>query len=117
MIIFKELSIIFAIYLLGEFISLLLPFSFPGSLIGMFLLFLALWLKFIHLEDIKHVSDFLLKHMALFFIPAGVSVMCSFSLIQGYLIPISLTLLISTIFMLACIALAVDYLVKRVKDA
>ena len=115
--IFKELSIIFALYLLGEGISLLLPFALPGSIIGMFFLFLALSLKWLRLEDIKVVSDFLLKHMALFFIPAGVSVMNSFDLIEGLIIPITLTLVISTVFMLAFISLIVDFLVKRVKDA
>ena len=117
MLIFKELSIIFAIYLLGEGIALILPFDFPGSIIGMFILFLALSLKWLDVEDIKRVSDFLLKHMALFFIPAGVSVMSSFSLIEKEIVPISLTLIFSTLFMLAFIALIVDFLVKRVKDA
>ncbi len=117
MMIFKQLSIIFSIYLLGEAVSMLLPFSFPGGIIGMILLFTALLLKWIKIEDIKQVSDFFLKHMALFFIPAGVSVMSSFSLIEAYIIPISLTLILSCIFMLALIALSVDYLVKRVKDA
>jgi len=117
MIIFKELSIIFVIYLLGESTALFLPFTFPGSIIGMFLLFLALSFKWLALEDIKHVSDFLLKHMALFFIPAGVSVISSFSLIEAYIVPITLTLLLSTVIMLSFIALIVDFLVKRVKDA
>ncbi len=115
--VFKELSIIFAIYLMGEGISLLLPFDFPGSLIGMFILLTALSLKWLKLEDIRSVSDFLLKHMALFFIPAGVSVMTSFSLLQTYLIPISATLVFSALVMLSIIALIVDLLVKRVKDA
>jgi len=117
MMLFKQLSIIFSIYLLGEAVSMLLPFSFPGSIIGMVLLFIALLLKWIKIEEIKQVSDFFLKHMALFFIPAGVSVMSSFSLLEGYIIPISLTLILSCIFMLAFIALSVDFLVKRVKDA
>ncbi len=117
MMIFKQLSIIFSIYLLGEAVAIVLPFSFPGSIIGMLLLFIALLLKWIKIGDIKQVSDFFLKHMALFFIPAGVSVMSSYSLIEVYIIPISLTLILSCIFMLAFIALSVDYLVKRVKDA
>jgi holin-like protein len=117
MMIFKQLSIIFSIYLLGEAIAMLLPFSFPGSIIGMMLLFTALLLQWVKIEDIKQISDFFLKYMALFFIPAGVSVMSSFSLIEAYILPISLTLILSCVFMLAFIALSVDYLVKRVKDA
>lgn len=117
MTIFKEFSIILALYLLGEGISLLLPFSFPGSIIGMFLLFLALFFKLLKIDDIKSVSKFLLKHMALFFIPAGVSMMSSFSLIQEHIVSITLVLILSTLFMLAFISLSVDYLVARIKDA
>ncbi len=115
--IFKELSIIFFFYLLGEALAMTLPFSFPGSLLGMLLLFSALLFKWVRIEEIKLVSEFLLKHMALFFIPAGVSVMASFALIEAYIIPISVTLLLSALFMLAFIALLVDYFVKRVEDA
>lgn len=117
MTLFKEFSIILALYLLGEGISLLLPFVFPGSIIGMGLLFLALSLKLLKLEEIRLVSDFLLKYMPLFFIPAGVSVMSSAPLIEEYLLSIIFTLVLSAVFMLAFIALIVDYLVKKVKDA
>ena len=117
MTLFKEFSILIAFYLLGEGISLLLPFSFPGSIIGMGLLFLALLMKIITLKDIGVVSGFLLKYMPLFFIPAGVSVMSSVPLIEDHILTITLTLVLSAVFMLALIALIVDYLVKKVKDA
>ena len=117
MIIFKEFNIILALYLIGEGISLLLPFTFPGSVIGMFLLFLALVFKLLKIDDIKSVSQFLLKYMVLFFIPAGVSVMSSFALIEEHLASIILTLVLSALFMLVFISLIVDYLVARVKDA
>jgi len=116
MIIVKELSIVFALYLLGEGISQLLPFTFPGSIIGMVLLFLALLFQWLRLEQIKHVSTFFLKYMSLFFIPAGVSLMASFSLIEEHISSILLTLLFSTVFMLAFIALVVDFLIKKFKD-
>jgi len=116
MLFIKQFSIILFFYVLGEAISYLIPFSFPGSIIGMILLFLALSLKLVKIKDIKIVSDFFLKYMPLFFIPAGVSVMSSFQLIEAYLLPISLVLVISTIFMLTFISLIVDFLVKRVED-
>ena len=38
----KQAAIIFAVYLVGGFISSILPFSFPGSVISMILLFILL---------------------------------------------------------------------------
>ncbi len=113
MIIFKQLNIIFAFYLTGEGIALILPFSFPGGLIGLFFLYCALSLKWLHLEDVKLLSDFFIKYMAFFFIPAGVSIISSYSLIESAIIPIIGVLILSTIIIMAITALTVDYLVKR----
>ncbi len=115
MVIFKQLNIIFAFYLTGEGIALLLPFSFPGGLIGLFLLYLTLLLKWLHLEDVKLLSDFFLKYMAFFFIPAGVSIISSYTLIESAIIPIIGVLIISTIITMAITGLVVDYLIKRVE--
>jgi len=112
----KQFSIILFFFLLGEAIAYLLPFSFPGAILGMILLFIALSLKLVKTSDIKIVSDFFLKYMALFFIPAGVSIMSSYELIEQYLLSISVLLVLSTIFMLGFISLIVDYLIKRVGD-
>lgn len=115
MIIFKQLNIIFAFYLSGEGIALLLPFSFPGGLIGLFLLYVALSLKWLRLKDVKLLSDFFIKYMAFFFIPAGVSIISSYGLIKSAIIPIVGVLILSTIFVMAITGLIVDFLVKRVE--
>ena len=116
MYIFKELVFILAFYLLGEGISLVLPFSFPGSIIGMLVLFATLILGWIRLEDIQNISRFFLKYMPLFFIPAGVSVMASYDLIAASIIPIIFTLVLSTLFVLAATALLVEYFVTKAED-
>jgi holin-like protein len=113
MIIFKQLNIIFAFYLCGEGISLILPFSFPGGLIGLFLLYTALLLKWLHLEDIKLLSDFFIKYMAFFFIPAGVSIISSYPLIEHALVPIVGILIVSTIFVMAITGLVVDFFIRK----
>ncbi|HIC44338.1 MAG TPA: CidA/LrgA family protein [Sulfurimonas sp.] len=116
MLYLKQFSIILFFYLLGEGISYILPFEFPGSILGMIVLFLALSLNIVKPSDIKIVSDFFLKYMALFFIPAGVSLMSSYHLIEDYLLLISIILVISTVFMLSFISLLVDYFVKKAED-
>jgi len=112
---FQFLIILF-FYLLGEGISYILPFSFPGSIIGMILLFLALNFELLKIQDVKIISNFFFKYMALFFIPAGVSIMASYHLIEEHLVNILLVLALSTIFMLSFISLLVDYLIKKVED-
>ncbi len=116
MLIIKPFSIIMIFYLLGETLSYIFSFDFPGSIIGMILLFAALNLKIVKIEDVKVVSDFFLKYMPLFFIPAGVSIMSSFGLIEEHLISIVLVIVISTVLMLAFISLLVDFFVKKVED-
>ena len=115
MIIFKQLSIIFAFYLSGEGIALFLPFSFPGGLIGLFLLYSSLLLKWVALDDVKLLSDFFIKYMSFFFIPAGVSIISSYALIQSALLPIMGVLIISTFVVMIITGVIVDFLVKRVE--
>lgn len=72
--IFKQLFIIFLLCLVGEVAANLLPFQLPASVISLVLLFLLLTFQWIKSETIKEISEFLLKNMAFFFIPAGVSI-------------------------------------------
>ena len=64
-----QLLIVFAICLVSEMISAVLPFTLPASVIGILLLLLLLAFKIIKPNKLKDVSNFLLDHMALFFIP------------------------------------------------
>jgi len=64
-----QLVIVFAICLVSECISAVLPFTLPASVIGIILLLLLLAFKIIKPNKLKDVSNFLLDNMALFFIP------------------------------------------------
>ena len=60
---------------IGNFISKILPFAFPGSILGMLLLFSLLNLGIIKLHWIDASGALLLRHMALLFIPVAVSLL------------------------------------------
>ncbi len=60
---------------IGNFISKILPFPFPGSILGMLLLFSLLNLGIIKLHWIDASGALLLRHMALLFIPVAVSLL------------------------------------------
>ena len=76
--VFKQLLIIIAFTLLGTLISYLLGligFPFPGSLIGMILLFLALLFKLVKSEGISDVGQFFIDNMGIFFVPASIAIL------------------------------------------
>ena len=69
MSIFIQLVIVFAVCLVSEGISAVLPFTLPASVIGIILLLLLLAFKIVKPKQLSDVSGFLLDNMALFFIP------------------------------------------------
>ena len=67
--------IIFSFSIVGEWIATHLPFPIPGSIIGMLLLFLALLIKLIKIEDVKKGGTTLTQYLSFFFIPLTVGVL------------------------------------------
>lgn len=92
-----QIAVVFGICLIGQMISSILPFPFPGNIIAMILLFLLLLAKIIKPEQIKDFTGFLLANMAFFFVPAGVSILESYPIMKEHLLEIVLICLISTI--------------------
>ena len=109
---FKEIAIILAIYFMGETIVYLLDTRFPGGVVGMLLLLLSLHLKWVKINDIRLVSSFLLSYRPLFFIPASVSVMVTYTLMEGFYLQIVVITMVSTILVMALTAFVVQHFVQ-----
>lgn len=73
--VFWQIGILFLVSLLGEWITQFLHLPVPGSVVGMILLFGLLCGGILKIGQIQQVSDFLLKHMAFFFVPVAVGLM------------------------------------------
>jgi holin-like protein len=108
----KQFSIILSIYFLGELIQKFSGLPVPGNVIGMLILFFGLSTGIIKLNMIGKISDFLLENLAFFFLPAGVSLIACFALLEGKWTAILVVSLISTVITLAVTGLTVE-LVKR----
>ena len=108
--IIKQLCIIFALCMAGEIISYVLPFSFPGSIIGLLILLMLFVLKIMPKNAIDETGDFLLGNMAIFFIPASISLMTVMDMIAENILAIIIICCISTI----ATFLATAYTVKLV---
>ena len=60
---------------IGEALSTFFKLPVPGSIIGLFLLLIALQLKWIRPRHIHAVAEFLIVNMTILFLPAGVGMM------------------------------------------
>lgn len=99
------LFLILLFYLLGCLISALIGNFVPGSVIGMVLLFAALSLKWVRPGAVKRVSTFLLDNMMLFFVPVGVGLITSYTLLSRYMLAIIVASLVSTVLVIAVVGL------------
>lgn len=101
----KEVFYILFFYFTGEFISYFMDGFIPGSVIGMVLLFLALTCRVVKPEKVKRLSTLLTENMGLFFLPAGVGLMTSLGIISKYWAVIVTASVISTLLVIASVAL------------
>ena len=92
-----SLGVILLFCLFGEIVKAVLPFPIPASIYGMVLLFIALELKIIKLEQISNVAHYFISIMLIFFIMPAVSIMDSFSLIKNHVFEILIAIIIPTI--------------------
>ena len=110
---FREVIIVFGISYLGELLSKWLSLPLPGSLCGMLILFILLCLGIVKISMIQTISDFLLSHLAFFFIPAGVSLLAYFDLIQDSWFWIILTCLLTTFITMGVCGWIMNVLLMR----
>lgn len=96
----KSLLLIFLFLLIGESLQYFFQLPIAGNIIGMGLIFLALYLKIIQLKDVKPASDFLIKYLVVFFIPYGVGLMVYVDVLSQHWIPISVAVIFSTLLCL-----------------
>ena len=93
----KEVTIIFGITMLGEFLNYLLPFPVPSGVYGLFILLLLLCTGALHTEDVAEVGDFFLDTMPIMFIPAGVGLLTAWGILKPVCVPIILITVITTV--------------------
>ncbi len=67
-----QIMVLFALSLLGTWLSSLIPIPVPASVLAMVLLFAALSLGLLRKQYVADTAQFLLRHITLFFIPFGV---------------------------------------------
>ena len=99
----------------GELLSRGLHLPFPGPVIGMMLLLIALRWQLVR-EPVSSCADFLLAHLSLLFVPVGVGVMTHLSLVSQYGFRMLAVVVLSTLAGLLVTVLSLHWLRDRSID-
>ena len=98
------ITLLLSYQLVGEISVRALGLPVPGPVLGMLLLFLTLLMRRSSSASLESASSSLLSHLSLLFVPAGVGIMVHFDRITEEWLPISMTLLLSTVLTMAATA-------------
>lgn len=109
----KQFCIIMVFSLLGELCRYWIPYPIPASIYGMVLLFAALTLKIVKLEQVKDCSGFLTACLPVLFVAPTVNLMDCWERLKGSLLPLLLVLLVSTAVVFAVAGAVTQLLVGR----
>ena len=91
-----QFLIIMGFTLLGEGLQRIIPLPIPASVYGLALLFLALCLKIVRLEQVKEAGSFLSSILPILFVSPAVGIVEDWGLVADRLVPILLLLIGST---------------------
>ena len=114
---FREAIIIFGIYLIGDLISKFLKLPIPGNILGMIILLILLCTKVIKIEQIETISNFILDHLAFFFIPAGVGLMSSIGIIKDTWIKLIIVCIVTTIIVIGSTGTIVQFVSRKISKS
>ena len=86
-----------AFTLVGELLQRLIPLPVPASVYGLVLLFAALCVGVVKLEQVKDAAGFLISILPILFVPTAVGILENWAMIRSDVIPIFLLALLSTV--------------------
>ncbi|CAJ1837099.1 CidA/LrgA family protein [Aeromonas veronii] len=100
---FRDFMVIVACLLAGKSVAAILPFAFPGSIIGMLLLFVLLSLQLIKLHWVELGAGLLLRHMGVLFVPVAVGLVAWLEPLRQSLGVIMLCIVLGIVLSLATV--------------
>lgn len=109
----KQYAIILMVTYLGEIISKSINFPFPGPVIGMLIFFILLERKLIDIKHVEEGANTILLNLAIFFIPPGVGLISALDLLDGNMLKIIVTMVLTTMITMGITGLTVQYLINR----
>ena len=112
-----RLSIILGISFLGELLNRWIPLPVPAGLYGLILMLIGLCTGVVPLESVRGAGRFLIEIMPVMFIPAGVGLMASWSVLKPMVVPVAVIMVISTFVVMAASGWATQAVIRRERRA
>ena len=109
----KQFALILLFSFFGEVCRFLIPLNIPASIYGMGLLFGALALKLIRVEDVRESGSFLTSLLPLLFVPPTVGLMEYWDLVKPVLLPFALISFVVTILVFAASGLVTKRIIGK----
>ncbi len=110
-----QLTVLLFFWGLGEMLSEIIKpvIGFPGTVLGMVLLFGALLTGLVREEQIQDCSDFFLNNIGFFFVPVVVGLMTVTGISGNVLLQLTGATILSTMLTLGAAALTVQAVIRR----
>ena len=108
----KFIAVLLACQLAGEGVVAWSGLPVPGPVLGMLLLLGGMMLRGGVPEGLGRVSDGLLAHLSLLFVPAGVGVMLHLATLRDEWLAVSVALVVSTVLTIAVTGLVMMLLIR-----
>jgi len=99
----RAFVIIYLCLYAGNALSLLLPITIPGSILGMLTLFALLATQILPVEWVKPGCHLLIRYMALLFVPISVGIINYTDVLSAQFGPIVVSIVVSTFLVLTIV--------------
>lgn len=111
----RQICLIILFSFLGELCRWLIPFPIPASIYGMALLFAALALKLIRVEQVRDGGGFLVSCLPVLFVAPVVGLMEYWSLVKDSIIPLIVIVVLTTLLTFGIAGLVTQWLLRGKK--
>lgn len=110
-----EFCVVFLICMVGEWISALLPFTLPASVVSLIILLILLLSGRVKERTIQGTSQFLINNMGMLFIPSVVGTLEYLDVLKLQFMPFLVVSIVSTPLVYVATAWSVQLLMKLFK--
>ena len=113
----RQFAIILGVTCVGELIKYFVPLPIPASIYGLVLMLVLLMSGVLKLGQVKEAGEFLVEIMPLMFIPAGVGLLTSREQLQGVLVPVFVSTVVTTFVVMIVAGKVSDLFINMKKDS